>query len=100
MRAYGSIILKDHCGEWTKPVHAQRKWNSIGLVVGYLAVINIAKNTERMQEELIFASACAEINRIEAANKVAEQRKRPKILKTVLNLWQGKSIKTRTAPAS
>jgi hypothetical protein len=69
-------ILEDHCGERAKKKCAKRKLNSIGLVVGQSTVVNSAKNMARMQEELTFASACAEISRIEETNKVAEKRKK------------------------
>ena len=69
-------VLEDHCGEQAKRKCAKRKLNSIGLVIGQSTVVNSAENMARMQEELNFAAACAEINRIEDANKVAEKRKK------------------------
>ena len=59
----------------------KKKLNSIGLVVGHSAVVNSRENTERIQEELNFASACAEINIIEEAKKEAEQIKKSQDLK-------------------
>ena len=59
---------------------AQRKLNSIALVVGHLAVGNSPKNMQRMQEELQFTSAYAGINRIEEANEEAEHSKKTKDL--------------------
>ena len=69
-------ILKYYCGERVKQKGAQRKLNLIGLVVGHLAIVNSPENMERMQEDLQFASACAEINRRKTANKEAEQQKK------------------------
>ena len=69
-------ILKDHLGERAKRKCAKRKLNSIGLVIGQSTVVNSAENMARMQEELEFASACAEISRIEEANKESEQSKK------------------------
>ena len=69
-------ILQDHCGERAKRKCAKRKLNSIGLVIGQSSVVNSAESMARMQEELNFAAACAEINRIEDANKVTEKRKK------------------------
>ena len=45
-------------------------------MVGKSSVVNSAKNMARMQEELSFAAAYAEIHRIEDANKVTEKRKK------------------------
>ena len=73
-------ILKDHVGKRAKRKCAQRKLNSIGLVVGHSGVVNSPENMARMEEELHFASACAEISRIEEANKEAEQRKKAQAL--------------------
>ena len=78
MRHHG--ILKDHAGERAKKKCAQRKMNSIGLVVGHCAVVNSAENMQRMQEKLQFAAACAEIHRKEAASKEGDRRKKIKEL--------------------
>ena len=74
-------ILKDHVLERAKRKCAQRRFNNIGLVVGHSAVVNSAKNMARMEEELTFAAACAEINRIEDTSKEEEQRKKAQQLK-------------------
>ena len=74
-------ILEDHCGERAKRKCAKRKLNSIGLVVGQSTVVNSAENMARMQEELNFADACAEIERLEDANKAAEKKKKTQDLK-------------------
>ena len=74
-------ILQDHCGERAKRKCAKRKLNSIWLVIGQSSIVNSAENMARMQEELNFAAACAEINRIEDANKVAEKRRKAQDLR-------------------
>ena len=71
-------ILRDHAGERAKRKCAQRKLNSIGLVVGHCAVVNSDENMQRMQEELQFAAASAEIHRKEEASKEEERRKKIK----------------------
>ena len=70
-------ILRDHAGERAKRKCAQRKLNSVGLVVGHCAVVDSAENMQRMQEELQFTAACAEINRRKEAIKRRSKERRP-----------------------
>ena len=69
----------------------------IGLVTGQSAVVNSAKNMERMAEELKFASACAEINRIEEANKEVEKRKKAQELEDTAPMAARKLNKDKTS---
>ena len=71
-------ILRDHYGERAKRKCAQRKLNNIGLVVGQSTVVNSVENMKRMEEDLQFATACAEISRIEQIGKEEEQKKKTK----------------------
>ena len=72
-----SGVLRDHVEDRAEQKCAQRKLNSICLVVWYCAVVNSAENMQRMQEELQFTAACAEINRRKEAIKRRSKERRP-----------------------
>lgn len=71
-------VLRDAVGEGAERKCSQRKLTNLGTVVGQCAVLNSDENVKKMENNLMFVAAVAEVARHKSNEKVEKDQQRKK----------------------